>query len=161
MERKGQAAMEFLMTYGWAILAAIIAIVVLASFGVFSPGKLTGNIEAISQPFAIRVANVVNTGTNDGTVNLDIIQNSGETINNVITTVKGTGSMAGTDCTSAEIDSWNSGAVQTVAIDCTDGTAADTIATGGSFAADITIRYNKGTSTINQQSTGNIKHTVQ
>jgi len=39
--KKGQAAMEFLMTYGWAILAAIIAIGVLAAFGVFSPGKLT------------------------------------------------------------------------------------------------------------------------
>ncbi len=34
--RKGQAAMEFLMTYGWAILAAIIAIGVLAYFGIFS-----------------------------------------------------------------------------------------------------------------------------
>lgn len=37
--KKGQAAMEFLMTYGWAILAAIIAIGVLAYFGVFSGGN--------------------------------------------------------------------------------------------------------------------------
>jgi len=39
--KKGQAAVEFefLMTYGWAILAAIIAIAVLTYFGVFSPGK--------------------------------------------------------------------------------------------------------------------------
>lgn len=35
--KKGQAAMEFIFTYGWAILAAIIAIGVLAYFGVFSP----------------------------------------------------------------------------------------------------------------------------
>jgi len=33
--KKSQAAMEFLMTYGWAILAAIIAISVLWYFGVF------------------------------------------------------------------------------------------------------------------------------
>ena len=33
--KRGQAAMEFLMTYGWAILAAITAIGVLAYFGVF------------------------------------------------------------------------------------------------------------------------------
>ena len=35
--KKSQVAMEFLMTYGWAILVAIIAIGVLAYFGVFSP----------------------------------------------------------------------------------------------------------------------------
>lgn len=35
--KRGQAAVEFLMTYGWAILAAVIAIGVLAYFGVFSP----------------------------------------------------------------------------------------------------------------------------
>jgi hypothetical protein len=38
--KNGQAAMEFLMTYGWAILVVIIAITALASFGVLSPGKL-------------------------------------------------------------------------------------------------------------------------
>ena len=48
---KGQAAMEFLMTYGWAILAAIIAIGVLAYFGVFSPGKLVGSSAVLNNPF--------------------------------------------------------------------------------------------------------------
>jgi len=37
MSKKGQAAMEFLMTYGWAILIAIIAIAALIAFGVFNP----------------------------------------------------------------------------------------------------------------------------
>ena len=36
--KKGQAAMEFLMTYGWAILAAIVVIGALAYFGVFNTG---------------------------------------------------------------------------------------------------------------------------
>jgi len=36
MNRKGQAAMEFLMTYGWAILIVVIAIAALAAFGVFN-----------------------------------------------------------------------------------------------------------------------------
>jgi len=35
--KKSQGAMDFLMTYGWAILSAVIVIGVLASFGVFSP----------------------------------------------------------------------------------------------------------------------------
>jgi len=38
--KRGQAAMEFLMTYGWALLIVLVAIAVLASFGVFG-GKGT------------------------------------------------------------------------------------------------------------------------
>ncbi|MFO7710856.1 MAG: hypothetical protein R6V53_03770 [Candidatus Woesearchaeota archaeon] len=37
MRKKGQAAMEFLMTYGWAILVVLGAIAALAYFGVLSP----------------------------------------------------------------------------------------------------------------------------
>ena len=38
--RKGQAAMEFLMTYGWAILVVLAAIAALAYFGVFNQSKM-------------------------------------------------------------------------------------------------------------------------
>ena len=37
--RKSQAAMEFLMTYGWAILVVLVAIGALAYFGVLSPDR--------------------------------------------------------------------------------------------------------------------------
>lgn len=37
--RKAQAAMEFLMTYGWAILVVLVAIGALAYFGVLSPDR--------------------------------------------------------------------------------------------------------------------------
>jgi len=37
--KKSQAAMEFLMTYGWAILVVLVAIAALAYFGVLSPEK--------------------------------------------------------------------------------------------------------------------------
>ena len=37
--KKAQAAIEFLTTYGWAILIIIIAIAALASFGVLNPSK--------------------------------------------------------------------------------------------------------------------------
>ncbi len=40
MNKKGQAAMEFLMTYGWAILVVIAAIAALAYFGVLDPANL-------------------------------------------------------------------------------------------------------------------------
>jgi len=38
--RKGQAALEFLMTYGWAILVVLIVIGALAYFGVLNPNML-------------------------------------------------------------------------------------------------------------------------
>ena len=37
--RKSQAALEFLMTYGWAILVVLVAIGALAYFGVLSPDR--------------------------------------------------------------------------------------------------------------------------
>ena len=37
--RSGQAALEFLMTYGWAILVVLVAVGALAYFGVLSPDK--------------------------------------------------------------------------------------------------------------------------
>src|SRR3989338_553172 len=37
--RSGQAALEFLMTYGWAILVVLVAIGALAYFGVLSPDR--------------------------------------------------------------------------------------------------------------------------
>ena len=44
--RKGQAALEFLMTYGWAILVVLAAIAALAYFGVLSPDRfLPENLE--------------------------------------------------------------------------------------------------------------------
>ena len=41
MRKKGQAAMEYLMTYGWAILIIIVVIAALYAMGVFKVGKGT------------------------------------------------------------------------------------------------------------------------
>jgi len=46
--KKGQAAMEFLMTYGWAILAAIIVIAVIAIY--FRPSGLVSNQVIVNAP---------------------------------------------------------------------------------------------------------------
>ncbi len=48
---KGQAAMEFLMTYGWAILSSLIALGVLSLFGIFSSDSLIGSSASIGIPF--------------------------------------------------------------------------------------------------------------
>ena len=39
INRKSQAALEFIMTYGWAILVVLVAVGALAYFGVLSPDR--------------------------------------------------------------------------------------------------------------------------
>ena len=41
MKKKGQSALEYLVTYGWAILAIVIIAAVLWYFGIFNPSKWT------------------------------------------------------------------------------------------------------------------------
>jgi len=67
-QKRGQAAMEFLMTYGWAILAAIVAIGVLAYFGVFSNNSNIGGIVLLSPPFLAQASNYEN-----GTYNIELL----------------------------------------------------------------------------------------
>ena len=40
--RKGQSALEYLVTYGWAILAIVIIAATLWYFGIFNPAKWVG-----------------------------------------------------------------------------------------------------------------------
>ena len=40
--KKGQSAMEFIMTYGWAILVVLIVVGALVYFGVLSPSTILG-----------------------------------------------------------------------------------------------------------------------
>lgn len=49
--RKAQAAMEFLMTYGWAILVVLAAIGALAYFGVLNPARLAPDTCTIGTGF--------------------------------------------------------------------------------------------------------------
>ena len=60
MFKKGQAAMEFLMTYGWAILVVLIALGALFYLGVFNPK--TGNSYQVTAPFSAQDLKVDTTG---------------------------------------------------------------------------------------------------
>jgi len=56
VEKRGQVAMEFLMTYGWAILIILIAVGALWMLGVFSP-KVSTNC-SIDAPFSCQDINI-------------------------------------------------------------------------------------------------------
>ncbi|MGV8141154.1 MAG: hypothetical protein ACP5NW_01790 [Candidatus Woesearchaeota archaeon] len=49
---RGQAALEFMMTYGWAILVVLAAIGALSYFGILSPSRFTPDTCLASSGFA-------------------------------------------------------------------------------------------------------------
>jgi len=86
MFKKGQAAMEFLMTYGWAILVVLAAIGALAYFGVLSPDRFLP--EKCTLPSGIACLDFRYTGT---AIELSIQNGAGFDMSGVSVTVNGTG----------------------------------------------------------------------
>jgi len=137
MEKRGQAAMEFLMTYGWAILAAVITIGVLAYFGVFSPGKYVSGTTIVNPPFYANAFNIKDTG-----VTLELKNNGGE------------------DYVIQSLEVTNCGTNDTLIPTPADMQAVITIpcslTSGNTFKGDISINYRKSGSVVDLQSTGTV-----
>lgn len=72
---KSQAALEFLMTYGWAILVVLIAIAALAYFGVLSPDKFIPTRCVLEQGIGCMDFKI-----NENSVTLVLINGKGEDI---------------------------------------------------------------------------------
>jgi len=145
MERKGQAAMEFLMTYGWAILAAIIVIGILGYY-YFSRGVLTPSAAIVNAPFYLNAWNAKQTGS---VLTLELKNNGGETytIDSVTVSTCGTTPTAPGDITA--------GGNKIVSLTCSPALTA-----GSTFKGDITIVYFKSGSTLELTSTGSITEKV-
>jgi hypothetical protein len=79
MKRKGQAAMEFLMTYGWAILVVLAAIAALAYFGVLSPGNLLPDRTVFASPIPHTASASIDSTTD--TIIIPLRNNAGFSIN--------------------------------------------------------------------------------
>ncbi len=139
--KKGQAAMEFLMTYGWAILAAVIAIGVLAYFGVFSPGKYTSGSAVVNPPFYANAWNVKTTG-----ITLELTNNGGEDYNISAINISNCGV--------------NSTAVTSIAGSKTAIIIPCTLTAGQNFKGDIAISYIKSGSSVTLTSTGTIAEKI-
>ena len=145
MNRRGQASMEFLMTYGWAILAAVLAIGVLGYYGVFSPGSSLPDTCLINPPMTCGEYFVNGTGN---TVRLIIQNGAGSSID--------ISSLAVGTCTS-----------NTTLTTVADGTEVDytltgcTASVGTKFSEDITLTYLRSGKTIIETVTGDIRATAQ
>ena len=149
---KAQAAMEFLMTYGWAILVVLAAIAALAYFGVLSPEKFLPE-KCVIQPGIACVSHKVTPTA----VTLVISNGLGRTITiNSITLTSGSSSCAETITTD---NTMMSGDQKTFTIDgppaCSNGVAKD------KFKADITFGYTEKDTDLTKTAYGNLNTKVE
>ncbi|MFH1063875.1 MAG: hypothetical protein V1729_02225 [Candidatus Woesearchaeota archaeon] len=143
-KRKAQAAMEFLMTYGWAILVVLAAIGALAYFGVLSPDRFLP--EKCTLPSGVACLDF--TGTADS-VTLVIQNSAGFDMNTVSVYVNST-----TDnfaCTDAGADgTLTDGEKDTFT--CTPSPAL----TSGKFKGALVIDYVNAQTTLAHSKAGEI-----
>ena len=74
--KRAQAAMEFLMTYGWAILVVLIVVGALAYFGVLNPQNLIP--EKCVFPTMLTCQDYLITPTSSGTISVKLINGAGK-----------------------------------------------------------------------------------
>ena len=148
MNKRGQAAMEFLMTYGWAIVVVLAAIGALAYFGVLSPQKLLPDRTTFTAPIP-NVDNAVISLTGD-TVEVAFRNNKGVAIT---VAYPGNGNFSSAQCAGAtDIVTMTdtTGATITSATPIQNGagfnirwTCAHVVgsAIGSKFKADVSFNY--------------------
>ncbi len=122
--RKGQAAMEFLMTYGWAILVVLAAIGALAYFGVLDTASLLP--ERCAFPSGMDCVGKASVAADSNTVSVVLTNNNGASIN-----ITGYEDVTGDDCTT-------SGIAACAGAGCTLAAVPVTIANN----EKVTIRFN-------------------
>ena len=125
MFKKGQAAMEFLMTYGWAILVVLAAIGALAYFGVLSPDRFLP--EKCTLPSGVACLDFRYSGT---AIEMSIQNGAGFDMSNVSVTVNGTGCNAVNTNGSVTL---TNGQTDTYRVTCTPSS--------GKFKGDVTFAY--------------------
>ena len=139
--KKAQAAMEFLMTYGWAILVVLVAIAALAYFGVLNPGRFLPESCTIGAGVACQDFKVTAAGA--GTI---IVRNG---MGSALTVASLT--LGGVAATENPVATIADGATQTFNFTgLTAGTA------GAKYKGDLTFAYTQEGSTLTHSKTGTL-----
>ncbi|MBS3165601.1 hypothetical protein J4444_00620 [Candidatus Woesearchaeota archaeon] len=130
MSKKGQAAMEFLMTYGWAILVVLAAIGALAYFGVLNPSRVLPSSCTIGPGIGCDDFKV-----SEDSVQLVLRNGMGEDFSAVTVAIAG----CTADTNANGDDTWVDGSVlgttSVTLTSCTNG------AVGSRFKSDVTVTY--------------------
>lgn len=134
--KRGQAAMEFLMTYGWAILVVLVAIGALAYFGVLSPQRYLPTSCTISDQFSCPEFKVNSAGT------VQVVLQNGKGVDLTGVTVGLSGS--GVTCATSAAQNIDDGKNAAFTVTCTAGIGS----AGSQFKSDVTVTYTASGSTL-------------
>jgi uncharacterized protein (UPF0333 family) len=146
--KKAQAAMEFLMTYGWAILVVLVAIAALAYFGVLSPNRFLP--ERCTLPSGIACLDHKASDSAD-TIQLQVQNGMGVDLQNVTLTVPNCAASNATDIANGMQASLVTG-------DCND----DVLTVGSKYTSDaVTITYTNKDTGISHSKTGSLTTKVE
>jgi hypothetical protein len=149
--RKGQAALEFLMTYGWAILVVLAAIAALAYFGVLSPDRFLPNKCTISGGFSCDEWKI------DGTaeeVQISVQNNLGRDAD--LVSIR----LSSSDCAIAEVSLYDLPLVNGASTGLQNFTCSGTFPTS-KFKGDLTVVYVEAGQSVNHTSTGSLTGQVE
>jgi hypothetical protein len=135
MVRKGQSALEYMMTYGWAILVIVIVAAVLYSLGIFSPSSSVGTGSTGFAPFTISSQACNSTGLYADFVVGGIPNGAPAGINSAsITTATGlSGTASATGLPSSQVNSGSTILVKFVGDDCATP--------GAHYSASVSLVY--------------------
>jgi hypothetical protein len=149
--KKAQSAMEYLMTYGWAILIVIIVAAALFALGVFNPATYTQQTATGFQGFQIPSGGWQ--FTSGGQLTLQLKNMAGGPIN--ITSIEA--SYSGSSVTNTSYSGTIApGAGYTYAISGLPSSSA-----GSSYSIEVLITYtNLNTGLSNFRSTGSVTGTI-
>jgi uncharacterized protein (UPF0333 family) len=140
MFKKAQAAMEFLMTYGWAILVVLAAIGALAYFGVLSPDRFLP--EKCTLPAGIACLDFRYSGT---AIEMSIQNGAGFDMSGVSVTINGTNCNANNSAGSGTL---TNGQKDTYVVTCTPDS--------GKFKGDVTFAYTNQQTAMAHEAQGEI-----
>lgn len=154
--KKGQAAMEFLMSYGWAILVVIVVIGALAYFGVLNPSRFLPASCTIAPGMGCDDFKICATGTNSGSAKVLIRNGMGTDAGTPTITLGGT---SGTVAYETGHTAWDDGTQITV----TWADASGGLTTGSAnnrFKEDIVVTYTP-TGGLQHSKTGTITTKIE
>lgn len=145
---KGQTAVEYLMTYGWAILIILIVAGVLAYYGIFAPAGFLGpSASGFSQVYVLSPWDF----NADGNATLQIENRVGTSIN--VTKIYGqVGTTTGSDDVNQVISAGAKSGFITADLDLT-GTSGET------YQLDLWIEYFTTNENVKFNSTGTLRGT--
>ncbi len=148
-KKKGQAAIEFMMTYGWAILVVMIAIAALATFGIMNPSKYLADKCMFTNNFQC-----IDYQINTTTTSITLVNGLGHKVYNFSATMTDTGGA----CDTAMVSSpWLQDKRETITCD----TSSLGFIKKDKGKVKLTLNYAKVQAGFTQVANGEIYTTVQ